>query len=79
MSARTARPAGRNTAVAFVVGLLLGTALVAPVVPRFVASLPSPTSFGPVGVVLVAGVLSIVVFVLGLATLYFVFLIFETP
>lgn len=70
-------PTTRHTAAAFVVGLLLGTALVGPVVPRLVAALPSPASFDPVGVVLILGVLSIVAFVLGLATLYFAFVLVE--
>lgn len=79
MSTPVGRPSLRHTASAFLVGLLVGTGLVAPAIPPFIASLPSPASFGPVGVVLLVGVLSIVAFVLGLATLYFGFLLVEEP
>ncbi|MFB6080374.1 MAG: hypothetical protein ABEJ81_05195 [Haloferacaceae archaeon] len=71
MNARRAHPSVRTTAAAFLFGLLLGTALVAPVIPPFLATLPSPTSFGPIGTVLLVGVLSIVVIGGGLVTVYF--------
>lgn len=70
MSGRAARPSAWPTAGAFFLGLLLGTALVGPEVPGFLALLPSPASFGPVGTVLLVGVLSIVAFVLGFTTIY---------
>lgn len=68
--AGTARPSTRSTVAAFLIGLLVGTVLVAPLIPPLLDSLPSPSSFGPVGVALVVGVLSIVAFVFGLVSIY---------
>lgn len=79
MSVRPGHPSVRTTAAAFFAGLAVGTALVAPVVPPLVAALPSPASFGPVGIVLVVSVLSIVAFVLGFVTLYLGLILVEEP
>ena len=63
--------------MAFAGGLLLGTALVAPVLPSLAAGLPSPASVGPVGGVLVLSLLAIVAFVFGLLSVYFGFFLVD--
>lgn len=77
MSARPAHPSVRATAAAFAGGLLLGAALVAPVLPSLAARLPSPASFGPVGGVLTVSLLAIVAFVFGLLSVYFGFFLVD--
>lgn len=77
MSARPAHPSVRTTAAAFFVGLLVGTVLVAPVIPPFVATLPSPASFGPIGSVLILSLLAIMAFVFGLISVYFGFILVD--
>jgi hypothetical protein len=59
------------------VGVTLGGLLVWPAVPGLVALLPSTGSLGSVGVVLIAGNLALVAFVMGLFVLYFGFLWLE--
>lgn len=71
MKTPTARPPVRTTLAAFVAGVGLGTVLVAPEVPRVVAALPSPASLGPIASVLIVGVLSIVVVLLGIVTIFY--------
>ncbi|MFB6302332.1 MAG: hypothetical protein ABEH78_05665 [Haloferacaceae archaeon] len=71
MSARSPRPAAWPTAGAFLLGALLGTALVAPALPPLLAARPSIGSFDPTGTMLIAGILAIVAFVLGLVAVYF--------
>lgn len=63
--------------ISFVVGILLGAALIAPVLPEAAAALPKLTELGSVGKALVGGALSIVVLVFGVIALYLVFQIIE--
>lgn len=73
----TARPTPALVGAAFLGGLLLGGVLVAPAFQRALAALPSFSALGPVGTALVAGVLGIVVVVLGLVASYFLLLVVE--
>lgn len=79
MTVRTVRPAAWPTAASFLLGLLLGTALVAPVIPSVLAALPPPTSFGLVGTALIVSVLSLVAFVTGLVAIYVGLHLVEEP
>lgn len=67
-----------STAIAtFLAGVFLGIGLLAPVIPSTVGALPDTTMLGRIGTVLLLGVLAMIMFVLGLATLYVGFLVFE--
>lgn len=70
MGVRSVDAATGPATAAFFLGLLLGAALVAPVLPRLAGAVPSFGPFGPVGTVLLVSVLSIIAFVVGFATIY---------
>lgn len=78
MSAPPRAQPNTSTAVAtFVAGIFLGLGLLAPIVPSIIDALPKTTTLGSIGAVLLLGVLAMIMFVLGLATLYIGFLVFE--
>lgn len=64
-----AGPAFSKVLVSFVIGIALGVAMAAPAVPREVTVLASGDP-GPVGSVIIAGVLSVVVVTVGLFGVY---------
>lgn len=66
-----------TTGVSFLAGAVFGLLLVAPAVFDILTSLPHPSSLGPLGSVLVGGVLALLAFVLGMFLLYLGFLAFE--
>jgi len=66
-----------TASAAFLVGVALGGVLVAPAIIDIVRSAPPIGSLGSVGTVLVAGILALVVLVLGVFVLYLGFLFFE--
>lgn len=67
-----ADPAFSKVFASFVIGIALGVAVAAPAVPSEIAVLVSGNP-GPIGKVLIAGVLSVVVVTLGLFGLYQLF------
>lgn len=67
-----ADPAFSKVLASFAIGIALGVAVAAPAVPSEVAVLLSGDP-GPIGKVLIAGVLSVVVVALGLFGLYQLF------
>ncbi|MFB6096746.1 MAG: hypothetical protein ABEJ74_05105 [Haloferacaceae archaeon] len=77
MSTQHAGPNASTAIASFLAGVFLGVGLLAPVVPAAIESLPETTALGPVGTVLVLGVVGIVTFVLGLTTLYLGFLFLD--
>lgn len=70
-------PKATTASAAFVVGGALGALLVAPAVADVVRSLPSVGAIDSVGATLVAGILALVVLVLGVFLLYLGFLAVE--
>lgn len=70
-------PKATTASVAFLLGGALGALLVAPAVVDIVRSLPSVGSIDTVGATLIAGILALVVLVLGVFLLYLGFLAFE--
>ncbi|MFB6169575.1 MAG: hypothetical protein ABEJ06_00355 [Haloarculaceae archaeon] len=66
-----------TTGVSFAVGILLGSAFIAPVLPRVAATLPTLNELDPVGKALVGGAMAIVVLVFGVVALYLAFLVVE--
>lgn len=62
-----------GTAVALVLGALVGIALVTPALPESAALRVGNTSFGTVGTAMIAGALAVVLLPLGIITLYQVF------
>lgn len=72
-----AQPRASTAIATFIAGVFLGVGLLAPVVPSIIDALPQTTALGPIGTVILLGVLAMVMFVLGLATLYIGFLVFE--
>lgn len=77
MSTTRAQPNASTAVATFLAGIFLGIGLLAPVVPSAIDALPETTPLGPVGTVLVLGVVGVIMFVLGLTTLYLGFLFFE--
>ena len=75
MSSRVRDPAG--TGGAFLVGMLVGLALAAPVLPRELPLAPPALSVGPVGRYLLAGVLAVVAVPLCMALLHILFLVVD--
>lgn len=62
-----------GTAVALVLGALVGIALATPALPDSAALRVGDTSFGVVGTAMLAGALAVVLLPLGIVTLYRVF------
>lgn len=62
-----------GTAVALVLGALIGIALATPALPESAALRVGDTSFGTVGTAMIAGALAVVLLPLGIITLYQVF------
>lgn len=77
MSTNAAWPTPTRATIALIAGTLLGGILVGPAVPELLLALPSISSLGPIGAVLIAGSLALVAFVTGLFVLYFGFLALE--
>lgn len=77
MSTRQASPHVSTAIASFLAGVFLGVGLLAPVVPAAVEALPETTALGPIGTVLVLGIVGIVTFVIGLTTLYLGFLFLD--
>lgn len=66
-----------TSGIAFVVGLLLGCVLIAPVIPEAVASLPSMSALSVVGKVLLAGTLGVLLLIVGIIGLYLTFMVVD--
>lgn len=74
------RQAGRDpigTAVALVLGTLVGIALAAPALPEGMTVRIGESTFGTVGTALFAGALAVLILPLGIIVLYQVFALFD--